>query len=376
MNIDKINLKGLTLASAQTYGNVRMIPLIRNKIRGDLRIGLKSYDEDYSVVDLNDKTKYTSYIPHGFIVNWDNNGSPICSFGTELYRKNIRKDNKVRVKKRMVKKIDKNKLRLLPLHLSMEYYLAQHFFGSDIIWDEYSKDFTKYGLGSRSEFTYSGSDIYGLEKALKVFEINENQVGVLLYIADAFTSAFIVSHPNDYRKLHNSLVEDFYCDLIQHYNYLYKELPDMFPKIDDSNINSINDLRKALDNSRSDLKDFYNYTASNLLDCYVESKNIYKMGTFNLYNFITYLDEQNENHIGECIYREDGEIEYLKTYRLDKDQTNRIKLLKTLDKYDWNLRDTARSMNQSKNSLIQYIDKLGFGYILKPDILKNALNSL
>ncbi|MEH2056818.1 MAG: hypothetical protein V7K97_11825 [Nostoc sp.] len=42
-----------------------------------------------------------------------------------------------------------------------------------------------------------------------------------------------------------------------------------------------------------------------------------------LQRFITDLNPNEENHIGEAIIRENGELEYLKTYRLSGMQTRR-----------------------------------------------------
>ena len=72
-------------------------------------------------------------------------------------------------------------------------------------------------LDCRFESSFSGHYIPGLEDALRVFEIHETQVGVLVFVAEAFTSAFAVSTPEDYRTLHTSLLEDFYGELIYQY---------------------------------------------------------------------------------------------------------------------------------------------------------------
>ena len=57
----------------------------------------------------------------------------------------------------------------------------------------------------------------GLEDALRVFEIHPGQCGVLVYAADALAAAFVVPHPDDYRALHPTLIQDLYGELIYHY---------------------------------------------------------------------------------------------------------------------------------------------------------------
>lgn len=103
----------------------------------------------------------------------------------------------------------------------MEGFLSMFFSGLDIAWSEYSQYALSHGLGCRFESSFSGHYIPGLEDALRVFEIHETLVGVLVFIAEAFTSAFVVSTPQDYRALHTSLLEDFYGELIYQYGLLY-----------------------------------------------------------------------------------------------------------------------------------------------------------
>lgn len=50
-----LSLKGLRLAPAQVWGGVRLLPLIRDEVPGDLRLALRRYGEDATVVDLGGK---------------------------------------------------------------------------------------------------------------------------------------------------------------------------------------------------------------------------------------------------------------------------------------------------------------------------------
>ena len=121
----------------------------------------------------------------------------------------------------MRKRESKNQLRFLPLHLAMEGFLSMFFSGPDIAWSEYSKYAISHGLGCRYETAVEGRFISRLEDALRVFEIHPKQVGVLIFVAEALASAFVVPTPEDYRLLHASLLEDFYGELIFLYGLLY-----------------------------------------------------------------------------------------------------------------------------------------------------------
>jgi hypothetical protein len=212
--IRRLDLPGLEIAPAQAFGNVRLVPLLRRSIAGDLRLGRRSYREDEAVVSLAGElgapgVEYSSFVPHGFIVSWSDDGSPVAAFGTSLFpRGSI--DGKarggVRLLHRMIKREGDHRLRLLPLHLAMEGFLALHFGGPDIAWAEYSRRAIRSGLSPRSEWAVPGAAIPGLGEALRVFEIHEAQVGVLVCIADALASAFVVPHPDDFRALFPSLL--------------------------------------------------------------------------------------------------------------------------------------------------------------------------
>src|SRR5262249_2163865 len=152
---------------------------------------------------------------------WNDDGTPVASFGASLQkgggRDGVAIGRCVRLLHRMVKREDGRQLRLLPLHLAMEGFLALHFGGAATAWPEHSRRAMRRGLSPRMERSMPGSAIAGLEDALRVFEIHEGQTGVLLFVADALASAFVVPHPDDYRALHRSLLEDFFGELLYHY---------------------------------------------------------------------------------------------------------------------------------------------------------------
>lgn len=68
--------------------------------------------------------------------------------------------------------------------------------------------------------------------------------------------------------------------------------------------------------------------------------------------------------------RDDGTLEYLKTYRLSAAQTRRAYLLQMLAKQNWNLDATAGAMKVGLDALIQRLANAGFAYILRPEIVR------
>src|SRR5688500_12329089 len=84
-----LSFKGLTAAPSQANGAIRLVPLLRERVRDDLRLALRSYSEDYTVVTLGGRhcepgVRYSAYVPHALIVSWSSDGSPVAAFGGRL----------------------------------------------------------------------------------------------------------------------------------------------------------------------------------------------------------------------------------------------------------------------------------------------------
>jgi hypothetical protein len=377
--LEAVALRGLEVAPSQVWGGIRIVPLLRRVIRPDLRLAARAYDETAMIVSLDGEllapgVKYISYVPHGLVVSWSDDGTAAAAFGTQLDADGKRFGNAswgVRVAHRMARREEGNRLRLLPLHLAMEGFLALHFGGPEVAWSEYSRRALSTGLDPRWAEVAPGSSIAGLEDALRVFEIHQRQVGVLLFVADALASAFVVPHPEDYGRLHRTLLADFYGTLLLHYA-AYASPARMETGIDGARVSSLGDLRRELGAMRAGWASFQERMAEGLLSRPVRSERIYRAGPFQLQRFSTELVPSEENHIGEAILREDGDLEYLKTFRLSAAQTRRAYLLSQLASQNWNLDATAALLRQSKEELVLRLAKAGFDYLLKEHVLRAA----
>ncbi len=369
-----ISLKGLEIAPSQIRGAVRIVPLLRRNVSSDLRLMKRSYHEDLSIVSLEKDFKYYSYIPHGLVMSWTDDGSPVAALGGQIQQSKPNKkqanfgDITVRLMHRMSKRESKNQLRFLPLHLAMEGFLSMFFSGPSIAWSEYSKYALAYGLGSRYENAVEGRFISRLEDALRVFEIYPQQVGVLVFVAEALASAFVVPTPADYRLLHTSLLEDFYGELIYQYASLYDTTFPMDVSINESEINSLTSLRLAVEKMRNDWASFQGFMAEGILGRQLQSKIVYEAGPFRLQRFITDIQLKEENHIGEAITRENGELEYLKTFRLSSAQTKRVYLLSKLAEHNWNINATAKALGNNYDEFVYRLERAGFAYLLNQKI--------
>ncbi len=391
--IKGVELRGLEAAPAQVRGAVRIVPLVRREPRRDLRLWRRGYDEDLTVVALEGQIErpdlaYISYVPHGLVLSWSDDGSPMASYGARMERmeRMERRDGRegkdgkrlalgpvgVRLLHRMAKREEGNRLRFLPLHLAMEGFLGLFFSGPDVAWREYSRYALSHGLGVRSETAVMGRGIRGLEDALRVFEIHDGQVGVLLFVADALASAFVVPTPEDYRALHDSLLEDFYGELLAYYAHDNETVAPMDVAFDAA-VDSLAALRAALVEARREWAAFgTGVMAGNLLGRDVDARIVYTAGPFTLQRFITDLRPDEENHIGEAIVRDDGTLEYLKTYRLSAAQTRRAYLLGQLAAHNWNLDATGAALGADRDELIRRMERSGFGYLLAEEVRRAA----
>lgn len=369
----RLGLGGLRTGSPQTMGAIRLVPLLRDDAPGDLRIAMRDYGPSLGIVSVAPRISYLSYVPHGLVVSHTADGSS-AALGAGLGER--REKSLVKIHHRMVKSEVKEakgapeRFRMLPLHLAMEGFLALRFRGPDILWKEYSEHAERFGLSPRAERSIRGTWLRGFDQALATFEIHPRQVGVLCFVAEAFASAFVVSHPDDYRRLHLSLLEDFYGDLLYHYALLHPELPRTETLVDVARITSVAELEGEIARVRRDWEEYTALLASGLFGREVDTEVVHAMKPFALERFLPKLDLDEECHIGERIVRDDGTLEYLKTFRLSQAQVRRAYLLEQLANAEWNLDTASARLSCSKEELIKRLVNAGFGYLLRPHLVK------
>ncbi|SFF92730.1 hypothetical protein SAMN05216251_13912 [Actinacidiphila alni] len=392
----RLDLAGLETRPSQVWGGIRLVPLVRAEPLPGLRLHPRLYCDSVGVVTVGPRTAYTSYIPHGFVADWgadSGDSGPAAAYGTQLRGGNGESGGgrgqgaggrtpdgrgrahrapepvasmPLRIHRRMARREAKHRLRFLPLHLALEGYLSLHFGGPTIAWEEWSQRALRQGLSPRVEEAYVGTTVRGLGDALKVFEIHPGQCGVLVHAADALAAAFVVPHPEDYRALHATLVQDLYGELVHQYALLSAAVPDFVPRIDESRVRSTADLRAAVAAERRAWAEFHDGTmAAGLLDADYTSRKVYGMGGFTLSRFLPAFRPREENHIGEVITDADGAVAYLKTFRLSEAQIRRGHLLARLAAHDWRLAATAEEFGLTEAEFAARIEAAGFGTLLR-----------
>lgn len=375
---DGLSLRGLRLAPAQAFGGVRLVPLLREHVREDLRLQTRSYaDRPPDLVGVHGDarapdTGYFAFIPHAYVLRFSTDGTAVAARGAALGgRKGMHNVGGVRVLHRMSKREAPDALRFLPLHLAMEGFLSLHFGGPDVAWSEYSREALSHGLSPRFEQVVAGAAIAGLDDALRMFELHDGQVGALVFVADALAALVCVPHPDDYRALHRSLVRDFFGELIYQYAICYPDVPEHRVAVAADTIDDLDALRAALARARADWLEFTASMAAGILREPLRWQTVHRAGPFRLRRFVSALRPDEDNHIGEAIVRDDGELCYCKTFRLSAAQVRRAYLLEQLAAHDWDIARAAAALGTTREGLYLRLRNAGFGYLLKAHVLRD-----
>lgn len=370
---DKLALTGLSLCASQVWGAVRLVPLVRDEPIEDLRLDRRCYDA-LTFVDLPDRSVYSAFVPHAFVASWSKDGEPLAALGTQpTGSKRTNYGFRLQFDHRMAKRerkgaADRQRLRFLPLHTAFEGYLALHFAGPDVVRREYSQAALSRGLSPRIESLTPGRWIPGLEEALRVFEIRSGQVGVLMFVADAFAAAFVVPHPEDYRALHRTLLCDFYGELVYQYACLHDQSAQLLRPLRGERVNSLDDLQLELALARADHSVQFHEMTKGLFEQVVTLEHVYRLGRHHMYRFMPEFRLREENHIGELIRSPGGEVAYLHTFRLSEAQVRRGYLISTIAKHDWDLEAAAEAMGTTYPKLCLGLMRAGFEGLLRPHL--------
>lgn len=359
MRFNEFDLKGLRLEPGQVWGSVRVAAVVRDDVVGDLRLTPREHD-DWWVRSTYPKADFFSYMPRAFVVSWRPDGEAVATSETHLGK------HKPEMLGKLWRRRGKRELAFLPQSLAIEGFLVQHFKGPNIAWLDYHREVRRGTLGVRTERALPGWYLNGLEEALRIFEFAPNQVGSAVFLDEELINCFITPHPADYARLHESFLEDLYPEHLVHYGYLRDHDPH-FP-LDESRVKDLESLRLAYRAARQDRVEEEVFRLEVLTGRPLEGKRLYKAGPFHLERFLTSL-EQNHNFCGEVITRQDGGVEYLKMYRLSRPQSERLRLLRALARYDWNLAAAAEDLGfSSADQMVGALFNVDLGYLLNPGL--------
>ncbi|MEU8101394.1 ARPP-2 domain-containing protein [Streptomyces rubiginosohelvolus] len=380
--MNRLELTGLTAGPAQVWGGVRLVPLVREAPVAGLRLHREVYEGlGAGIVELGPRERYLSYIPHGLVADWSDEedgrgpgaGRQSAAYGTQFGGGDAPRTIPLPPvpHHRMAKRRPGDRLRFLPLHLALEGYLALHFGGPSTAWEEWSRTALRDGLSPRAEDAYLGRSVRGLADALRIFEIHPGQCGVMVYVSDALAAAFVVPHPDDYRLLHASLVEDLYGELVHQYALYGAPVAETLVRIGGAeHIRDLGELRSAARaQERAWAEAHDTLFARELLDTSYAFDRVYRMKSFTLWRFLPpFVRDGGGQHIGETITDHKGQVAYLKTFRLSDAQIRRGHLLRTVAGADWELDRAAAALGSSREELVRRMRAAGFSALLKSSL--------
>ncbi|GAA2233593.1 hypothetical protein GCM10010232_20370 [Streptomyces amakusaensis] len=384
--MNKLDLSGLSVLPSQVWGGIRLVPLVREAPVEGLRLRREVYGDQYAEVETRPGQSYVSYVPHGFVADWSvdgladgsadrrakGGGAESAVYGTRLGDAAppcvpLRSHHRL-AKRLRARGAAERRLRFLPQHLALEGYLSLHFGGPSTAWDEWSAEALRQGLPPRAEAAYGGWRIPGLDEALRVFEIHPGQCGVLLYAADSLAAAFVVPHPEDYRALHATLIEDLYGEVIHQYAFFGGPVPEFTVRLGDGRgVRTLDGLRAAARAAEREWAEGHDaLMAARLLDPSYLFERVYAMEGFTLWRFLpSFRRGEREQHIGEVITDHRGRTAYLKTFRLSDAQIRRGYLLTVLSAHDWDLDRASATLGDSRAELVRRIRDAGFEALVR-----------
>lgn len=359
-----LSLDGLRAEGAQVWGGVRLVPLIRETVSGNLRMGLRAYDDPFGPVAVegpppSPEALYTSFLPHGLVMAWGPDGEPVTLTESVLSKTAERRPHQALVRlHRTVKREAARRFRLLPLHVALESLLALHFGGPDVARRFWSGN----PLGSRSESGVAGWNLPDLGPALQLFEIHRDQCGLIVFVDDVLASAFVTSHPDDYRQMHATLLLDLYGETLWHHGHALRDVPAFDVAIDAEAVNDLDDLAAAVAEARAEWASFaIDEMAGGLFGRDVTALHQRPLGPFRLSTFLTGSDPDREQHLGEVLRDREGRVQYLKTFQLSRETLRRVQLLETLAAHDWDPAASAEALGQTVPQLANRLAANGFG---------------
>ncbi|MFE9697916.1 hypothetical protein [Streptomyces sp. NPDC006270] len=376
--MNRLDLTGLTARPAQLWGGVRLVPLVREAPVEGLRLHREVYEGlGAGIVELGPRARHVSYIPHGLVADWSGGegtapgaGRQSAAYGTQFGGSDALRSVALPPvpHRRTAGRRPGERLRFLPLHLALEGYLALHFGGPSTAWEEWSRTALRDGLSPRAQDAYLGRSVRGLGDALRIFEIHPGQCGVMVYASDALAAAFVVPHPDDYRLLHASLVEDLYGELVHQYALYGAPVAETPVRIGgEEHIRDLGGLRAAARAQERAWEEAHDTLfARELLDSSYAFDRAYRMESFTLWRFLPpFVRDTGGQHIGEAITDHKGRVAYLKTFRLSDAQVRRGHLLRTLAGADWRLDRAAAALGSSREELVRRLRAAGFSALLK-----------
>ncbi|MFE6307387.1 hypothetical protein [Nocardiopsis sp. NPDC057823] len=384
-----LDLTGVTTGTAQQWGAVRLVPLLRAAPVPGLRLHPLAADDLRDDPPLaREYADACCYVPHAYVLTWQEDDAPSAAYGTRIVppgRSSAPRRMHLDPRGRGVRTAYRGRGRFLPMRLAVDGLLSLFSGGPEIAWAEWSRHLLLQGLSAPAMDTYIGAEIHGLAAALRVFEIHRDQCGVAVYVADALASVHLYPHPDDYRALHTSMLMDLFGETLYTYGMLRATVPPLYTPLRESRVRSLADLRREVARSRDRTREGHDSLMLSAL-----TDGLYRSGRgvdfggwehagpdggdrrprFRTGWLAPEPTRGDDLHVGEVIQDRHGRTAYLKTLRLSAAQARQARLLYALGAAQWRLKQAAADLGITEPALIDRLDRAGLGHLLAPGLLQ------
>ncbi|MFY7066057.1 ARPP-2 domain-containing protein [Nocardiopsis changdeensis] len=384
-----LDLAGVATGTAQQWGGIRLVPLLRDAPVPGLRLHPLADD------DLRDDPSAARgyggaccYVPHAYLLTWEGDDAPSASYGTRIVPpKSPSPPRRVYPHPRAhgARRAERGRSRFLPMRQAVDGLLTLFSGGPEIAWAEWSRNLVHRGVPSPVPDALPGRAIGGLAEALRVFEIHPDQCGVAVYVADALASVHLYPHPDDYRALHMSMLLDLFGETLYTYGLLRATVPPLYTPLRETRVRSLADLRREVARSRDRTREGHDTLMLSSL-----TAGLYRSGRGTDFGGWEYSDPDgggrryrfrtgwlapeptrgDDLHVGEVIEDGRGRAAYLKTLRLSAAQARQARLLYALGAAQWRLEQAAADLGITEPALVDRLDRAGLGHLLAPGLLQ------
>ena len=315
---------------SQPFGPLHLVPLARARAVEGLSLAVMRGDALDDGVAL---------APHGVVTGFEG-ASPRVAYGTQVLnvRGGVTRDVRAPpLTYGLARRDATSRVRMLPLGLALEGLLLACFDARPEAWTRRSQQRT-LARSVRAERSLEAV----VESALRTFERDARQCGLLLYAADTLLAAYVAPSPAVYAALHRALVGDLLGGALQYYLTQHDAAPRPFTlTLPGAAIRTFADLRLALARSRAP----WPAAAAALRDGIAPSPLTVRASTkvqqFTLRRFTTSLALGQGNGLGEVVHRNDHALAWLSYLRLSDAQTRRAYLVSEFAAAGWSVRTLA-----------------------------------
>jgi hypothetical protein len=378
--LGRLALKGVRALPPQALGVMSLVPLAREHPIGDLRLC------PIEVLPVGERKlpgapeHVTHFIPHGVVTGWGERGRPMVAAGTTCLatrrggRTLTAPPRETLIDCAISRRDGGDGVRLLPLHLTLEGLLYACLGLPPETWSRYAES-----SRARAERNPRAPRGAALDAALRTFEPHPGQCGLLLYAADTLVFALVAPCPDDYDRMHRSVVADLLAGTFEFYARQHPASvngPWFRAEIPGAAVRTLDDLRKAIRLSRRGSFAAEQALSDGLVNAEPVVRSSETAGDWAVRRFTSALVPKAQNFVGEAIVGPRGATAWLTLHRLSDGYTRRAWALASLASANWNLTRLAAEWRGTPAEAETQLREAGFRHVLEVMRVERVVKTL